>query len=313
MATTYTSTISLAKMATSDPFDVTLLNGNADTTDAAIKKAYQGKAARNWLDNSDFTNAVNQRGFSSTSNNAVYCIDRWKTEAGGTSVTVSATSAGITLTPSSPTFCGVEQFFEQYAEMSGKTYTLALCCDGEWDCVTLTIGQTGGGKSFKNGLIVYSISQTSHPLLIRNPPGGSEITIQRAALYEGSYTTDTLPAYVPKGYAAELAECQRYFYAVKGSKPIVIAGLFDNAGCLDVCWPLPVKMRVTPTITCYRYSSGTWTSNSANVAVNGTVSAVTPGGAYYCDTGFASLRYINNSYPNKSCYVMFGFTASADL
>lgn len=32
-----------------------------------------------------------------------------------------------------------------------------------------------------------------------------------AALYEGSYTADTLPPYTPKGYAAELAECMRYF------------------------------------------------------------------------------------------------------
>ena len=29
-----------------------------------------------------------------------------------------------------------------------------------------------------------------------------------AALYEGSYTADTLPPYVPKGYAAELAQCR---------------------------------------------------------------------------------------------------------
>lgn len=32
-----------------------------------------------------------------------------------------------------------------------------------------------------------------------------------AALYEGAYTSDTLPPYVPKGYAAELAECRLYY------------------------------------------------------------------------------------------------------
>ena len=32
-----------------------------------------------------------------------------------------------------------------------------------------------------------------------------------AALYEGEYTAETLPEYQPKGYGAELAECQRYF------------------------------------------------------------------------------------------------------
>ena len=32
-----------------------------------------------------------------------------------------------------------------------------------------------------------------------------------AAIYEGTYTADTLPPYVPKGYGAELLECQRYY------------------------------------------------------------------------------------------------------
>lgn len=36
--------------------------------------------------------------------------------------------------------------------------------------------------------------------------GGSSV-LKWAALYEGSYDTSTLPAYQPKGYAAELAEC----------------------------------------------------------------------------------------------------------
>jgi hypothetical protein len=34
------------------------------------------------------------------------------------------------------------------------------------------------------------------------------------ALYEGEYTIETLPPYIPKGYAAELAECQRYFQLI---------------------------------------------------------------------------------------------------
>lgn len=37
------------------------------------------------------------------------------------------------------------------------------------------------------------------------------IKIEWSALYEGSYTADTLPPYVPKGYAAEMMECQRYY------------------------------------------------------------------------------------------------------
>lgn len=63
-----------------------------------------------------------------------------------------------------------------------------------------------------NGLRIYSPSGSY--IIIRNPAGKSAITIQRAALYEGSYTADTLPDYVPKGYAAELAECRRYYKVI---------------------------------------------------------------------------------------------------
>lgn len=41
--------------------------------------------------------------------------------------------------------------------------------------------------------------------------GGGTANLYWAALYEGAYTEETLPPYVPKGYATELAECQRYY------------------------------------------------------------------------------------------------------
>ena len=55
-----------------------------------------------------------------------------------------------------------------------------------------------------------------------------------AALYEGTYTADTLPPYVPKGYAAEMMECQRYYhlYATSTARP---------SNGLDCCPPMRIS------------------------------------------------------------------------
>ena len=66
-----------------------------------------------------------------------------------------------------------------------------------------------------------------------------------AALYEGSYTADTLPAYQPKGYGAELAECQRYYRPFINSAP----AMSTAATAIEAEMPLEPPMRVVPTIT----------------------------------------------------------------
>ena len=59
--------------------------------------------------------------------------------------------------------------------------------------------------------------------------------IRWAALYEGSYDASTLPAYQPKGYAAELAECQRYFERLGvAASEILGAVAFAKSGAKSV-------------------------------------------------------------------------------
>ena len=70
-----------------------------------------------------------------------------------------------------------------------------------------------------------------------------------AALYEGSYTADTMPPYVPKGYAAELAECMRYYQKFQ-----MLTGTGASAA-QRVFVVLPVAMRIMPTIS-YELMSG---------------------------------------------------------
>ena len=76
---------------------------------------------------------------------------------------------------------------------------------------------------------------------------GTAAVVRWAALYEGEYTAETLPPYVPKGYAAELAECLRYYRRIKGNAQ-TFAG-YATGGVAYAFIPLTQAMRISPTVT----------------------------------------------------------------
>lgn len=199
----------------------------------------------NLLDNSDFTNPVNQRGQESWSGYDVYGIDRFIIVCSSGS-TVSLTDGGMTLTPSAAQYAGIKQQLETYDRMAGKRYTIAVCVADAWHCAAFIMGAAAGGTPLVDGLLFFS-NDTNH-ILLRNTAGNSAITIKRMALYEGTYTADTLPPYVPKGYAAELAACRRYYIAYSSTG--WTAG-FHPSGSSHIIVPLSVEdMRLAkPTIS----------------------------------------------------------------
>ena len=76
--------------------------------------------------------------------------------------------------------------------------------------------------------------------------GTYSATFEWAALYEGEYTAETLPEYKPKGYGAELAECQRYYMQFGR---IMAPGFLTNGGkCYSMIINTPVAMRVSPSV-----------------------------------------------------------------
>ena len=190
---TKTSQLGLTKPAYTDAADIAVLNGNFDLIDKAVG---QGARVGNLLDNSYFPSAyvINQRGKTQYTGN-VYTIDRWRTYSSTAVINVGA--AGINPQASA---------LLQYLDIApGRTYTAAICyADGTVSVQTGTF--TTGFGSTSSG-INCSVSNGYCRFLIRE----SAAYIRWAALYEGAYTADTLPAYVYKGYAAELAECMRYF------------------------------------------------------------------------------------------------------
>lgn len=151
-------------------------------TDAAIARSVFGY---NYLDNSDFTDPVNQRGMGSPFMPG-YCIDRWICQTGGGGRCglmdggISFTAPGGTLKQILPKALGTD--------------------------VTPSLGVLSGeynvSARYDDSTRTFTITATGN------------CTIAWAKLEKGSVATP----YVPKGYMVELAECKRYFERFKFSE-----------------------------------------------------------------------------------------------
>lgn len=186
------------------------LNDPVEDTQAARKgyvdASVRKAAPRNILDNSDFTNLVAQAGISGKHGSVVYAADRWKLTSG--TVTYTA-GTGLKLNGT------ITQVLEKaptggscFVGMASGTATIVL--NGN----TITITSSGG-------------------------------VIKWAALYEGTYTEANRPEYQPKGHAAELAECRRYY--LNGAFAVTIGPQYGNSKSIfSICID---EMRVIPSAT----------------------------------------------------------------
>ena len=174
------------------------------TATAADSSKLGGKAPeyyiqpRNLLDNSDFRNPVNQRGQTDYTSNG-YTIDRWELYSGA----VGVSSLGYITTSG--------QMYQKIAIPTDKVYTFAIKNDAGIALITGIPANGIHSATLGNALIKLATIDEYVEVVIEPSEGHNIAGAYWAALYEGSYTADTLPPYVPKGYAAELAECLRYF------------------------------------------------------------------------------------------------------
>lgn len=181
--------------------------------DEAARKAYVDKSMRaaapyNLLDNSDFRHPVAQAGIGGSHGNQAYAVDRWKLTSGNCNA--ASTMPGLYLNGT------ITQRLEHLP--SGA--------------VSAFVGMTSGQAniSYSDGTVTITSS------------GG---VIAWAALYEGTYTQDTMPEYRPKGYGAELVECQRYFQFIPNLVRFANVGVSLNT--LDFLIPTP-NIHTVPTI-----------------------------------------------------------------
>lgn len=148
----------------------------------------------NLLDNSDFCNPVNQRG--SERYTSGYACDRWRVynattvvEIGSGCISISGTEVGL---------------WQVVPNVGSKVYTFAARLrNGE---THFAVGTFEAGAISPSGLLHFNNSSVGMSAVCLG--AGEWIW---AALYEGEYTANTLPVYQPKGYGAELAECQRHY------------------------------------------------------------------------------------------------------
>lgn len=251
----------------------------ADQT-ALSAAVLQRDRARNLLDNSDFTNLVNQRGWSSGTQVAAnaYFIDRWR----------SASAQSPTISQNGITASGeIYQLFSRTG-LVGKTVTAAIwLSDGTVITGHGVVPADTAWLNFINAnannahLILTNVD--ANMLRFRITPNGK--TVRWAALYEGAYTAENLPSYQPKGYAAELMECQRYYIKYTGGGRMTG---FCTTTTLYIGAPLIVPMRVTPTLTVI---------NLGSVRVSGkniTPTGVSLGGTYG-DNQVINVNYATTS------------------
>ena len=202
---------------------------------AAISHAnavVRAAAPRNLLDNSYLRNPVNQRGQSSYT--GTYGIDRWRVWEEDVLINWNINN-GIGVETTGKMF--------QYLELNNidvtKTYTLAASRLVEGDKKIIILSKTVEGYEYNSDLGL-GLGVENDKLVVVLGTG----TYEWAALYEGEYTAETLPKYHPKGYGAELAECQRYFIRI-GTSDYTPLGMGQGRSNNTVMFMinLPVTMR----------------------------------------------------------------------
>lgn len=271
---------------------------------------------QNLLDNSDFTNPVNQRGQTIYNASSEYWIDRWVQTRCEIDLTArTASVADGTLNDG--------YFYQRVAGIKeGAILTFAVkigddvfVCSGS----PLTGGETVTSVPFLcttswGGLKI--IKSDNYDMILVYINAGNTIALPEwLALYEGEYTAETLPPYMPKGYGVELAECQRYYenswFPYSKTVQYQFMGFSAISTGLDAYFDFKTIKRIIPTITLYpaggasgwKYYTGSWNESATLPAIYTRCAA----------SGFMT-RLSVSSVTTKAVYCQEGhWEASADL
>ena len=218
-----------------------------------------GACVYNLLDNSDFVHPVAQAGVNGAHGATGYAVDRWNRTSGAT---VSQAADGLKIVSDKTSWtAGIQQRIE--AKRFADVMTFAVRGVFPVACrlfIYIGSGTTNFGTAYFQG----DAAERTLVLKLTKPDGltgdevvnmyispdtgstGTAAVVRWAALYEGEYTAETLPPYVPKGYAAELAECLRYYRKIKANNE-TFSGYAANG--MAYAFIHLQEMRIAPTVT----------------------------------------------------------------
>lgn len=290
----------------------------------SIKKA----APVNLLDNSDFRNPVNQRGNEYVTSKGSYPIDRWKYSYDGDaphgSAGYDATKNYVYLI-NDGTGTGNTMLYQKIPIEKLKTgkYTIAIHQAGVTNNLSFLAYANGGIVKLAdkvapvNGTVLmnFELTQIQTELTIYIYAGADKtICIDWVALYESEYTIDTLPEYQPKGYAAEFAECLRYYRRswsgeISSKGVICLYSVREYGNMPLVNWEIP--MRINPTVTIRTWAEETeYQTGHIRNWETGECTPVTVN--YGSEHGFA-IKIASANKITLGTQYCFHYEASADL
>lgn len=231
-------------------------SGDATTLNGKPGKYYI--QPRNELDNSYFVDPVAQAGVNGAHGATKYAVDRWNLTNGATA---SLVSGGLKIVSDKTNWiAGIQQLFK--AKRFADVMTLAV--RGVFPVACRLFVFIGDG-TVNFGAVYFEGDAAERTLILKltKPDGltgdevvnvlissdtgstGTAAVVRWAALYEGEYTAETLPPYVQRGYAAELAECLRYYRRITANNETFVG--YCASGVSYCIIPLQT-MRVKPSV-----------------------------------------------------------------
>jgi len=271
------------------------------------------KGTKNYLDNSNFRNPINQRGKAQYEGQG-YTIDRWFTTSLNCLVTVNDGFISMSnYTASSET---TNQTLKQKIEtkgIAGKRMTLAAKLRGTEVALYIdTIAATSYAEysDWTTLCLPFTVPEDADIIEIDIiGRAGSTWDCEWIALYEGEFTPQTAPPYIPKGYAEELMECYRYFW--RCNNYLCIPGYKSTTAYAFVYLPVPMRAQPTPVLD-------DWTASKSYIYLSGSrANNITIGGCFMIDNSVRLTLIETSAIPNYNEFMFLpsnkGFGLSADL
>ena len=248
--------------------------GKSTVTQSQLNNA----APYNWIDNSDFTNLVMQAGLNGKHGTTTYMADRWIV-IGGTPTYTAGTGVS---------FNGTIQQKLEFAPTGDVTVI-----------VKTANGYITSKDSPENINTQVSYNTNGSVNFVTIDSNGTD-TIQWVALYEGNYKDTTkIPTYHPKGYANELAICQRYYIRYINYYKYAMTGILTNANTAVFPFYFPVAMRAQP--TCKIISS----LNLFKVRVKNVASITSLLGESSSELSIQFSAKLSSSYTTGDCACLY--------